>query len=200
MSFNDKGYEVVRGIINEQTLKLLATEFELLRDNQFWYRGLTDKFAFGDPQVPESFSQYAPLCFESLMIILRDKIAEVTGKNLEPAYSYARIYYKGNTLDKHTDRESCQYSATICIENDKEPWPIYMEDWKGNVNSVDLYPGDMIVYRGDKLNHWREKYNGDKQIQCFIHYVDIDDKYKDFINDRRPMLGLCETTRKNIAK
>lgn len=197
MSFAEKGYEVVRGVVCEQTLKLLSVEFQMLKDTTYWYQGLHDNFAFGDVQTPESFSWYSPFCFESLMVVLRDKVAEVTGKNLQPAYSYARIYYKGGKLEKHKDRESCQYSATICIENDNVPWPIFMEDYEGNESSIDLQPGDMIVYRGDKLNHWREEYQDEKQIQCFIHYVDMDDKYKDFVNDRRPMLGLASDTRIN---
>lgn len=195
MSFAEKGYEVVRGAVNEQTLKLLAVEFEMAKDVNYWYRKLTDKYACGDSQVPKSFSWYAPYCFESLMVILRDQIAQITDKNLQPAYSYARIYYNGSVLKKHKDRPSCQYSATVCIQNDKEPWPIFMEDLDGNANSVLLYPGDMIVYCGDKLQHWREEFQGEKQIQCFIHYVDIDDIYANFVNDQRPMLGLGADTK-----
>lgn len=52
MSFSKKGYEVVKNVITEQLLKNLKIEFEMIRDNQFYMAGESDKYAFGDPQCP----------------------------------------------------------------------------------------------------------------------------------------------------
>ena len=46
----------------------------------------------------------------------------------------------------------------------------------------------MLVYKGDKLEHWRNKFKGDTCGQVFLHYVDS--SLKKFINDTRPHLGL----------
>ena len=195
MSFNDRGYEVAHGVLNEQTLQLIAVEFEMLKNNLYWLNGIQDGFPFGDTQTPNSFSFYAAPCFEALLTVIKPNMELVTGKQLVPTYSYARIYYKGGTLERHTDRPSCQYSATLCVSNDKDPWPIFIESYSGEVASVDLQPGDMLVYRGDKLHHWREPYEDDKQIQVFVHYTDVNGEYADYAYDKRPMLGLSSNTR-----
>jgi hypothetical protein len=194
MSFVTNGYEVVNGAIDPFCAKLLATEFQLLRDNIYRESNvdLKNETFNNDDQVPISFSWYAPLCFESLMVHLLPKVEEVTGKILYPAYSYARIYYNGAVMERHHDRKSCQYSATITIEVDDEvgPWEIFMRNFDGEANALVLPTGSMVVYRGDKLEHWREDpYKGKKQIQAFLHYVDADGEYANFKWDTRPMLG-----------
>jgi hypothetical protein len=35
---------------------------------------------------------------------------------------------------------------------------------------VDLKQGDMLVYRGCELEHWREKFKGEECAQVFLHY------------------------------
>ena len=35
---------------------------------------------------------------------------------------------------------------------------------------IDLKPGDMIIYKGSDLEHWREKFTGDTCAQVFLHY------------------------------
>ena len=190
MTFETLGYEVIRGAVNRQTLDLLAVQFEMEKNCEFHRTGLSTEEIAGDSQVERSYARYSALCFESLLVILRDQVALVTKKNLVPAYSYSRIYYKGASLARHHDRPSCQYSATVAIKNDIHPWDIYIQDLHGDEHAVALDEGDMLIYRGDALDHWRNEFQESKQIQTFIHYVDLDGEYKDFIYDRRPMLGL----------
>ena len=117
---------------------------------------------------------------------------KVTGLKLYPAYTYARIYKKGDELKRHKDRFSCEISTTMNLGGDD--WPIYLEP-SGETGKkgikVDLKPGDMLVYRGMELEHWREEFQGDNCAQVFLHYND--QKSKDAnqnANDRRPHLGL----------
>ena len=49
---------------------------------------------------------------------------EVTGLKLYPAYTYARIYKKGDELKRHKDRFSCEISTTMNLGGDD--WPIYL--------------------------------------------------------------------------
>ena len=194
--FAEHGYEVVRGAVHAQTLQLLATEFQMLKDNNYYFQGKAANAYQGDGQTERSFFWYAPYCFESLMVIMQEKIETVTQKKLAPAYSYARIYYKGATLDKHVDRPSCQYSASVCIENDQKPWTFWFKNRHGQDVPLLLEAGDMVVYQGDELTHWREEYEGNKQIQTFIHYVEVDGKFDDYVFDKRPMLGLPGNARR----
>ena len=190
MSFETDGYEIVRGALTRQTVDLLAIEFQMLKDCEYHRSGISPDEIPGDGQVPRSWARYGAICFESVLVLLRDTVAGVAQKNLAPSYSYARIYYKGATLGRHHDRPSCQYSATVCIKNDVNPWDIYIQDNHGQEHAVALQEGDMLIYRGDKLDHWREEYQENKQIQVFIHYVDLDGEFKEYAYDKRPMLGL----------
>ncbi len=48
-----------------------------------------------------------------------------TSLKLNPNYSYARIYKKGDVLHKHKDRFSCEISTTMHLGGGC--WPIYLE-------------------------------------------------------------------------
>jgi hypothetical protein len=93
-------------------------------------------------------------------------------------------------MERHTDRPSCEYSTTINISIDPEPWEIWFETLQGDHKAINLYPGDMIVYKGDTLPHWRTEYKGKRQNQAFLHYVDKRGKYRDYKWDHRAFLGL----------
>ena len=188
--FEQRGYFVIRNAISFETAKLMSIEFNMIRDNVFFENGI-DPNSIGyknDWLVKNSFSWYSPFCFESLMVLLQPKIELVIGKKLYPTYSYARIYYKGAELIKHTDRHNSDYAVTITIDTDTtetEPWYIYMEDKSGTENQLVLNVGDLCVYKGNEIRHWRNPYSGQKQIQAFMFYSeDPLQKY-----DGRPMLG-----------
>ena len=56
---------------------------------------------------------------------------------------------------------------------------------------IDLKPGDMLVYRGCDLEHWREPFEGDSCTQVFLHYNNLKTKgSEENLFDRRPHLGL----------
>jgi alkylated DNA repair dioxygenase AlkB len=158
----------------------------------FLNKHIDDRFqtALGDAQVPKSFSQYAPLCFETLSLTMLPIVQDITGKQLYPSYSFGRIYYNGATLPIHIDRPSCEYSVTLCISNDPNSWEIWFKDSIGADVACSLEPGDMVVYKGHELRHWRNEYTGLRQCQAFLHYVDQNGQYSDFKYDKRHYLGI----------
>ena len=194
MTFKENGFEVVHNVIEPQLLLQLKTEFEMIRDLQFFMSGETNPYSFGD--IKNTFSIYSAICFESLSLILNQKMNEVTGLNLFTTYTYARIYYNGAILTPHIDRKSCEYSTTICIDS-TDLWNFYINGRDKKIKTIKLNPGDMCVYSGSELEHWREPYNGQKQMQCFLHYVDSNGPYKDFKFDKRPMMGIPKIHNKN---
>ena len=117
---------------------------------------------------------------------------ESVGLKLIPAYTFARIYKKGDVLERHKDRFSCEISTTMNLGGD--PWAIYLEpSGKEGLKGikVDLKPGDMLVYCGCDLEHWRNKFKGKECIQVFLHYNNRKTPgAKDNIFDKRPHLGL----------
>jgi hypothetical protein len=195
--FHKDGYEVINDVITKQTSDLLSIEFNMLRDNIFLSnnRNLNEIGFCNDVQVENSFSWYGAYCFESLLTLIKPSVEKVTGKTLIPSYSYARIYYNGATMCSHKDRPSCQYSATLTVDVDESgPWDIWMENFDGVSVPIKIPVGSMLVYRGDKLNHWRNEYKGKKQIQAFLHYIDADGEFASYAYDGREMLGAPRRT------
>jgi len=145
-----------------------------------------------DEQIPHTYSQYANMAFETLLLKLQPVMEKTTGLKLTPNYTYARIYKPGDELKRHKDRFSCEISTTLNLGGDK--WPIFIEPsgkegMKGA--SVNLKPGDMLVYRGNILEHWREPFKGSDCAQVFLHYNNTKTKgSKENLFDRRPHLGL----------
>jgi hypothetical protein len=145
-----------------------------------------------DEQIPNTYSQYANMAFETLLLKLQPVMEKTTGLKLTPNYTYARIYKPGDELKRHKDRFSCEISTTLNLGGDK--WPIFIEPsekegMKGV--SVNLKPGDMLVYKGNILEHWREPFKGKDCAQVFLHYNNTKTKgSKENLFDRRPHLGL----------
>ena len=128
-----------------------------------------------------------------------------TGLQLIPTYSYARLYKKGDILKRHKDRPSCEISTTINLGG--APWPIFI-DGTGSNNVIDEYKnihkpnapkgtkvllevGDMLVYSGCELEHWREPFEGDICGQVFLHYNHVNGPFANKnMFDGRPKLGL----------
>jgi hypothetical protein len=180
-------FKVVRNAISSDTIDLLKNTLLMSKEVNYHLNNIpNDNLThFGDAQSPISYSFYSELICDSLAVSLLPLIEQETGLELYPTYTYGRIYWNGSTLPKHKDRPSCQYSATLCIDNDPKPWPIYMEGKK-----ILLEPGDITIYRGCDAEHWRDPYTGKQQIQLFLHYVDANGIYKDYKFDKRPLLGL----------
>lgn len=201
MSFKEENYETVRRAVDPEVLQLLTYQVYQYKD---WCYALTktDKAetnAFKDCMVENSFTMNSDLflkvngafIFEGLLQMLHPVIQKIVGIDLLPAYACARVYYPGAVMKRHIDRQSCEYSATLCVSRNGDAWPIWVET-KDKV-SLPLYqkPGDMLVYKGTEVPHWRNKYTeGSEQIQVFLHYVDANGAYKDYAYDHRTGLGL----------
>ena len=153
---------------------------------------------YGDSQIPNSYTSYSDIAMETLMLKCQPVMEKNTGLKLYPAYSYARIYKKGDELKRHKDRFSCEISTTMNLGGDE--WPIYLEPSgeRGKKGiKVDLKPGDMLVYKGVELEHWREKFKGKDCVQVFLHYNNRKTPgAKDNMFDKRPHLGLPQWFRK----
>jgi len=157
-----------------------------------------------DEQIPDTYSQYSNVAMETLMLKCQPIMEKTTGLKLTPAYTYARIYKKGDVLKRHKDRFSCEISTTMNLGGD--PWSIFLNpnenvgipdgkkitvESKAKGIKVDLKPGDMLVYSGCELEHWRNKFKGKECIQAFLHYNNRKTPgAKDNMFDKRPHLGL----------
>lgn len=145
-----------------------------------------------DPQVPNTYSHYADIAMETLLVKLHPLMEKTTNLKLSPNYSYARIYKKGDILERHKDRFSCEISTTLFLGGDE--WPIYLEPSGENGLKgikVNLKHGDMLIYKGNELEHWREEFKGENCAQVFLHYNNLSTEgSKENLFDKRMHLGL----------
>jgi len=199
MSFKNNKYIVVKKAISKELATFCYNYFLLKRQvaKTLYEEKYIPPFAnewgtWYDEQAPGSYSHYADVAMETLLLKVQPIMEKHTGLKLLPTYSYARIYKKGDVLERHKDRFSCEISTTMNLGGTK--WPICLEP-SGNVGmkgiEVKLQPGDMLIYRGQDLEHWREKFDGEDCAQVFLHYNEIiDNTSYNNIYDGRPHPGV----------
>lgn len=181
----EKGYIVVRNFIPK----------ELCKFAQVYYKIRQDALQYEiDEQCPESKSFYAdPFC-ETLLITACKKLSEVSGIELLPTYSYTRVYAKDDELVIHRDRPECQFSATLCLgrPSTESISAIYMSktDNLNDASELKLEEGDLCLYMGDKMYHWRKPFEQSWYLQTFLHYVDKNGPYGNRLYDGRRTLGI----------
>ena len=147
---------------------------------------------WSDEQVPNTYCHYADIVMETLLERVKPKIEKETKLKLIPTYSFARLYKTGDILKRHKDRFSCEISATMFLGG--EPWELYIEP-SGQKNKKGIKviqkPGDILIYSGCELEHWREAFKGKNCCQVFLHYNKAGStQAKKNKFDRREFLGL----------
>ena len=201
MAFKKNKYTVIKQAISKDLAAFVANYFSMqkqvydtCRAQRYIspFENIIGHYENDNEQIPNTYSQYSNIAMETLMLKCQPKMEEVTGLKLYPAYTYARIYKKGDELKRHKDRFSCEISTTMNLGGDD--WPIYLEP-SGEVGKkgikVDLKPGDMLVYSGCELEHWRNKFKGKECVQVFLHYNNRKTVgARDNMFDKRPHLGL----------
>jgi len=210
MSFKTNNFLVIKKAIEPKVAEFVYNYFLMKRqvartmfDDRFISPFTTEWGVWNDEQVPNTYSHYGDVAMETLLLAVQPIMEKQTKLKLIPTYAYARIYKNGDVLHRHKDRFSCEISTTLNLGGD--PWPIYIEKnpKKGGVkegkyvsdytkgSKVVLAPGDMLVYKGNILEHWREAFDGQDCGQVFLHYNNAATKgSEDNIFDNRPHLGL----------
>ena len=134
---------------------------------------------FVDDQIPNTPAWHDDLAMKNLMCYLSPVVEQHTGVKLIPTYSYLRVYKKGDELKRHTDKDSCEFSVTLTLrrEANEDVWPIYLDPFYENGDlfhggrKVNLEEGDGLIYKGIETPHWRDKFEGSRLAQVFLHYV-----------------------------
>jgi len=161
----------------------------------------------GDPEaVPEGgiddriFSLYA---FEDgpngTIYVLGAKWTE--GGAAQDEESWQNPVFQEHVLHElvhHVQRLSGAYDTFPCRNyGEKEAYILggkflrqrYVEDRDGRQEAVALERGDILLYKGAERPHWREPFDGEWQIQVFLHFVRKGGPYEEFKYDKRPCLG-----------
>jgi len=210
--FKKNKYQVIRGAVSKEVAEIGYNYLQISAEADYWMlqNGVTHTGNqlvgnFKDRQVPNSYAKYADRFMETLLVKTIPTMEKKTGLKLIPTYSYCRLYRKGNILKRHKDRPSCEISTTLNLGGD--PWPIFIDPTGSNNvideyknihkpnapkgNKVDLKPGDMLIYSGCELEHWREPFEGKLCGQVFLHYNHANGPFaKTNLYDKRPLLGI----------
>ena len=217
MSFKTKKYQVIRGalpvplanfIFNYMMLQRDAVDF-MLKNNKV---NPANPFIGNrvDKQIPGAYSKYGDWAMETLLMFMIPIMKAKTGMELVPTYSYTRLYEKGNILKRHKDRPSCEISTTLHLGGDE--WPLFLDPTGGDYViygkggeekivkpgapkgvRVDLKLGDMLIYSGCDLEHWREPFQGNVCSQVFLHYNHANGPFAQTnMFDKRAMLGVTK--------
>jgi hypothetical protein len=212
MSFKTKKYQVIKGALSKELANFIFNYMMLQRDAVDWMTKNNKVNPYNpfigtrtDKQVPGCYTKYADWVMETLLMYMIPVMKAKTGLELIPTYTYTRLYEKGNILKRHKDRPSCEISTTLHLGGDE--WPIFLDPTGGNFVideyknihkpgapkgiQVDLKVGDMLIYSGCELEHWREPFEGKVCSQVFLHYNHANGPFaKTNLLDGRPLLGI----------
>lgn len=192
-NYTENGYATVRGLIPPEVASSLFTQLQM------------DLSAAG--KSFETFAKIHPLSKQETVDIsghfyrplttflwgLTPIISELTGADLLPSYNYFRIYQKDDICRVHSDRPSCEHSVSLTlISSDGLPWPLQVgsvpvkgegpcvDDFGDEpFSSVEMNPGDAVLYRGIDLRHGRTQPNPNQwSAHLFLFWVERDGPFK----------------------
>ena len=180
--FRSRKYLVVRKALEGSLISVFENYALMQRFNNYY---LPD-------EETNSKWRYSDVFGESLLLHFQPLMEKLAGGRLYPTNSVLRIYQNGSTLKKHVDRATCEYSGTLTVGYDaSQGYPIWLQSNKQKV-PIHLERGDLLIYKGCELPHWRERFEGRHWIQLFLHYVDASGEFAKYRNDGRLMIGMSQ--------
>jgi hypothetical protein len=173
--FREKGYAPLSSLIHPFHIAALRR----------YYRYLirTGVVRLGDRQSPRRYAAYKESVARFFHHQIAPVVSAVAGEPVKPSYVYLASYLSGADLKKHTDREQCEFSVTLCLDFSPEPaletpWPIRLDtSHDGRKSTITVYQalGDGLAYRGTRLPHYRDVLaEGQTSTSIFFHYVAAD--------------------------
>jgi len=166
--FQQNGYAAVTGLIHPLHLAALRQH----------YRRLIRKgtIQLGDDQSSRRYIAHNDAAARFFHLQLTKVVSDFVSEPVKPSYVYMAAYQAGARLEKHTDREQCQYSISLCLDYSPEPtagtpWPLRLDTARGTVTVYQAL-GDGLLYRGRELPHYRRTLaEGNSSTSIFFHYV-----------------------------
>lgn len=144
---------------------------------------------------------YSPL--NSFLWGLTPTITAIVERDLQPSYSYFRIYREGDICRVHSDRYACEHSVSLMLAtSDNLPWALDMgsipvenpvaradEDFGDEpYSSVPMEDGDAVLYQGVARTHGRITPNPNRwSAHLFLHWVDRNGPYADYGFEGQPV-------------
>ena len=171
--FERNGYLIIKNLCDPK--KLFHPVPELRGQLNYKSKDLDDfEHIEVEGQVEGSVARYWHPQYRETHTKIRLILEQAIGRKLYNTYYYDRFYFPGQALTIHSDRPACEISVTVHVStNLEENWPIWIKTpdvftdsskmelvSKGENRSVDLEPGDGMVYKGCERPHWRDPMPG----------------------------------------
>jgi hypothetical protein len=169
--FQERGYAPLGDLIHPFHIAALRRYYR--------HQIRTGSIQLGDGQSPRRYVAYNEPVARFFHQAIASQLSAVAGEALKPSYVYLASYLSGAELKKHTDREQCEFSITLCLDFSPEPrhatpWPIQLDTPTGAITVYQAL-GDGLAYRGTRLPHYRGKLAaGQTSTSIFFHYVAAD--------------------------
>jgi hypothetical protein len=163
-------YCLLSDLIHPAHLRALGRYYRDLIAGGYWQ--------LGDAQVKGRYGWYNEMLACFFHHQLTRYVGEAVGMLVKPSYAYVSAYQGGAVLDRHLDREQCEFTMSLLIERTYEkeaiPWPLYFDTSQGKVELFQSV-GDAVLFRGTRLPHYRPPLaEGQTYTSLLFHYVPAD--------------------------
>jgi len=162
-----RGFAVLRGVFDAVFAGALRTYYRRLEAEGYLLGG--DRRRRGAPLL------YGEPLLDFLGAQLARIVGAVTGDRAPSHSSFVRVYDPGAVLASHRDRPVCRWTVDLVVGGEPAPerrtaWPLWMQGRRG-AESVRLALGEGVLYRGDRVAHWRRPQpRGRTTTVASLHY------------------------------
>jgi hypothetical protein len=169
--YRERGYAPVSNLIHPFNLAALRRYYR--------YAIRRGSIRLGDDQSSRRYVAHNEKVARFFHHQISNAVGAIAGEAIKPSYVYLASYLSGAELKRHTDREQCEFSLTLCLDFSPEPelatsWPIRVDTPEGTVTVYQAL-GDGLAYRGTKVPHYRDVLGaGHTSTSIFFHYVPAD--------------------------
>jgi hypothetical protein len=191
--YKEDGYATIRGLIPPEVAANLFKQVQIdLAAAGKTFAAFAQSHPLSKHQTVDiSGHLYRPLT--TFLWGLTPIIGELTGADLLPSYDYFRIYRKDDVCRVHSDRPSCEHAVSLTLAySDGLPWPLQVgsrpvsaegpcfDDFGDEpFTSVEMQPGDAVLYRGIDLRHGRTQPNPNRwSAHLFLFWVERGGKFE----------------------
>jgi len=184
---DNKDYIIIKQAFSQEMCEFFADYANLKA------RIKPNRWKYSDP-LKNIHREYGDALMETCLSHLTPRVEQAVGFELWPTLSFYYVYRNGDSLAAHTDRSSCQIVAGLCIGADmaykknQGTWPLWF-NFKGRKKSVAVDYGDLVIFRGHEIEHWRESFTGVWFVSAIFGFVEKNGPYAFQKYDQRKMLG-----------
>jgi hypothetical protein len=167
-TIRSSGYGIVRDLLPPEFLRSVQEYYRELVVNGFLPLGDGQSLRYSlhnEPLARWLHQHTAPL------------VSRIIPESVKPSYTYLGFYLAGAVLEKHTDREQCEYTLSLTIDATPsaaaaDAWALYADLKDGTTVEALLGAGDGLIFKGRELPHYRHRLDqGRTSSSVFFHYV-----------------------------